>query len=286
MINLSGKVYAVFGVANHTSIAWAIVRQLQNCGATVVLCVHPIMLDRAAKLAQEHGIGEPIVCDVEGAPGQDPDTTLESCFRKLAQLGPFAGFVHSIGFSDKSELQGRFLDTSRENFMRTMNVSCYSFVEMCRLAQPLMPDGGSMLTLTFDASRGSYPNYNVMALAKAALETSVIYGATDLGAHKIRVNAIAASPENTLAARGISNFRAIGDFAEAQSPMGRRATVEEIANMAVFLLSPASSGTTGQTVFVDCGSSITTMPPARNAAQMSQAMARVAAIHEKMSAGG
>lgn len=285
MIDLSGMNYAVFGVANQSSIAWAIVKKIMACGGTPVLCVHPMMQERAAKLAAENGIGDIILCDVEDAPGCSPETSFQRCFDNLAMRGPYAGFVHSIGFSDKNELEGPFIGTTRENFMRTMNISCFSFVEMCRRAQPMMSAGGSILTLTFDASRGSYPNYNVMALAKAALETSVVYAATDLGEHNIRVNAIAASPENTLAARGISNFRAIGAFAEAQSPLARRATVEEIANTAVFLLSPASSGMTGQTVFVDCGSSITTMPPARNATLMAGAMSTVADIYAKQKAG-
>jgi enoyl-[acyl-carrier protein] reductase I len=280
-MNLRGKRVAVFGVANHASIAWGITKAIMARGGAPVLCVHPMMRERAAKLADENGIIEPlIVCDVERAPGGEA-IDLWNAFQGIAEGGPIYGVVHSIGFSDKEELEGPFINTSRENFLRTMNVSCYSFVEMCRLARPLMKDGGSLLTLTFDASRGSYPNYNVMALAKAALETAVVYGATDLGEFNIRVNAIAASPENTLAARGISNFRAIGAFAEAQSPLGRRATVEEIANTAAFLLSPESSGITGQTIFVDCGSSITTMPPARNAIPMANAMNTVAEIYAK-----
>lgn len=285
MIDLTGKNFAIFGVANDKSIAWAIVQQLMACGGIPILCSHPMMQARVEKLAAAHRIGEVILCDVESAPGSDPEVSLERCFQKLAMRGPFHGFVHSIGFSDTAQLEGRFLDTTRENFMRTMNISCFSLIEICKRAQPLMPDGGSILTLTFDASRGSYPNYNVMAPTKAALETSVIYAATELGEHNIRVNAIAASPENTLAARGIGNFRAIGAFAEAQSPMARRATVEEIGMMSAFLLSPASSGTTGQTIFVDCGSSITTMPPARNAGLMATAMKTVDDIFQKQKGG-
>lgn len=275
MIDLAGKRYVVFGVANEKSIAWAITQSLLACKAGVTLSCLQVMHRRVQKLAVEHGIEEPLLCNVGN------NAEMDSLFVELAKRGPYDGVVHSIAFSDTNELRGRFIDTSRANFVRTMEISCFSFVDIARRALPLMPDGGSMITLSFDASRGSYPHYNVMGLAKAALEASVNYLATDLGEHRIRVNAFIASPEDTLSARGIGNFRLIGDFAAAMSPFGRRATVEEIAQHAVYLLSPYSSGITGQSQFVDCGSSIPRMPPARNARLMSDAMAKVAEVYDK-----
>ncbi len=259
---------AIFGVANDRSLCWAIAQRMLADKADVVLVSHPMMLERVRKLAHPFGIEHVYGCEV-GDPEQ-----VEDCFRKLAPLGPFHGIVHGIAFSDKNELRGRFIDTSRENFATTMMISCYSFIEIARRATLLMPDGGSILTLTFDASR-PWPHYNIMGPAKAALEASVRYAAFDLGEHGIRVNAISASPEDTLSARGIQHFRVIGDWAEGMSPLGRRATLQEIANEAAYLLSPESSGVTGQIRFVDCGSSVPKLPPVRNAAKIYGAMGRV-----------
>lgn len=279
-MELFGKHYVVFGVANDKSICWPIAHALDELGAKIQLVSHPSMQERVDKLIEENGMPLPaIYCDVT------VPESLDTCFAQLAELAPLYGIVHGIAFSDKNELRGNFIDVSLHNFLQTMHVSCYSFIEIARRSQPLMTDGGSILTLTFDASRGSYPHYNVMGLAKAALEMAVNYTATDLGAHQIRVNAIAASPENTLSARGISNFRLIGDFAEAMSPMGRRATLTEIAHTAAFLLSPLGSGITGQTIFVDCGASVPRMPPARNAGHMATAMGKIAEVYREKNPG-
>lgn len=275
-MELSGKTYVVFGVANKNSICWAIAQELKARGALVQLVCHPVMYDRVLKLTEGAGFVSPLQCDVS------IQVSTEDCFRMLKEkVMPIDGIVHGIAFSDTKELTGRFIDTSRENFLNTMLISCYSFMELARRSQELMPNGGSILTLTFDASRGSYPHYNVMGLAKAGLEAAVNYTSTDLGEFGIRVNAIAASPEDTLSARGIGNFRLIGAFAEAMSPLGRRATVAEIAHVATFLLGSYASGITGQTIFVDCGSSAPKMPPARNAGKMADAMRRIDETYQK-----
>jgi enoyl-[acyl-carrier protein] reductase I len=274
-IDLTGKKYLVCGVANERSICWAIVKALRSAGATVILTYLPIddkRLKKLVDLAASEDVTELIPCNFY------EEASIKSCFEKLATMGPFAGAVHGIAFSDKDQLNGPFIDVTRENFMNTMMVSCYSFIELAREVSPLMLQGGSIITLSFDASRGTYPNYNVMALAKSSLETGVRYLATDLGVRNIRVNTLSPSPERTLAAAGISNFNRIGDFAEGMSPLGRRATMEEIGNTALFLLSDMSSGIDGQTILVDCGASSTIMPSPRHAAKMAQNFNEIAKI--------
>lgn len=276
MIDLKGRRYVVFGVATSASICWGIVKQILACGGEVILVSHPDLKKFVEKLAAEAGISAVYFADVAN------EESVEMCFSELARHQPLDGVVHGIAFSAKEELKGAFIDVSLKNFLTTMHISCFSFIEIARRCASLMQSGGSIITITFDASRGTYPHYNVMALAKAALETSVMYLASDLGEKNIRVNGIAASPENTLSARGISNFYAIGAFAEAMSPLQRRATVSEISNEAVYLLSSASSGVTGQIRFVDCGASITTMPPGRNAGMLEKAMGNIREIYERI----
>ncbi len=278
MIDLTGKYYAVFGVANKSSISWAIAQQLMTCGAYVTLACHPAMVKRAEKLIDGYKqVLEVMSCDVteEGA--------VESYFsNQITRIGArLDGVVHGIAFSDTNELNGEFIATSRENFEKTMLISCFSLVEIARHSTKLMTDGGSIITLTFDAANGPYPHYNVMAVAKAALEAAVRGLAFDLGANNIRVNAISASPINTLSARGISEFRLIRDYAASMSPMGRCATAQEVANEAAYLLSPDSSGVTGQVRFVDAGSSVPNMPPVRNAAQLADNMTAIEAVRLK-----
>lgn len=285
MFDIKDQVHVVFGVANQKSICYPIAKKLQESGARVVLVSHPSIQQkpRFKELANELGASLTIPCDVTKA------GSIQSCFSYLKiKLGceHIHGVVHGVAFSDKDELQGRYIDTSLENFLTTLHVSCYSFTEIARVAEPFMAPGGSLLTLTFDASQGTYPHYNVMALAKSALETSVKYLASDLGERGVRVNAISSSPEDTLSARGISGFRHIGGFASAMSPLGRRATVEEIANDAVYLLSPLASGKTGTVSFVDCGSSVSTMPPARNAGMMAGTMSDIANEYQKYQSEG
>lgn len=282
MLDLKGRRYAVFGVANKNSICWAITQQLIDCGAEVILVVHPDLEEKVAKLAADNDkILAVTPCDVSS------DDDIAKCFARLGNHAPLYGIVHGVAFSDKDELRGEFLATSRTNFQRTMDISCYSLIDIAARAREVMNDEGSILTLTFDAARGPYPHYNVMSVAKAALEAAMRNAAFDLGANNIRVNAISASPENTLSARGIGEFRLIGKFAESMSPMSRRATLEEIGAASAFLLSPVGSGITGQTVFVDCGSSVPTMPPARNASMMAEAMSGVASVHDnRVESGG
>lgn len=277
---LKGYTYLVCGVANDRSLAYHIAEALHRLGANLVLISQPGAIEKRAKPIAEALGASLYFCDVTD------DAMLDDVFEKLELHAPFHGFVHSIAFSDKSELRGRFIETSRLNFQKTLDISCYSFVDIARRMEHLMPDGGSGITLSFAAATGPMPHYNVMGIAKAALEAATKYLAFDMGEHMIRINAISASPEDTMAARGISDFRLIGDFAEAQSPLGRRATVEEIADMAVFLLSPLSSGTTGQIIYVDCGSSVPIMCPARNAERMSVAMSEIAQTYNSKKGDG
>lgn len=272
MTNLAGKRYVVWGVATINSICWAIAKKLKEEGAEVILVSHPALKDRVAKLSATIGIEHVLGCDV--AKTED----MEVCFTLLAAFeGGIDGVVHGIAFSDRTELAGRFVDTSRDNFATTMMVSCFSFINIAQRSAPLMTKGGCILTLTFDGSRGPYPHYNIMGPAKAALETAVKYAAYDLGEYNIRVNAISASPENTLSARGIKNFPLITEWADGMSPLGRRATIDEIANTSAFLLGPNGSGMTGQIVFVDCGSSVPKLPPVRYMPVIHRAIGRMVA---------
>tara|TARA_B100000745_G_scaffold300237_1_gene253473 strand:+ start:638 stop:1486 length:849 start_codon:yes stop_codon:yes gene_type:complete len=266
---LTGHTYIIAGIANNKSLAYPIAQMLHAAGAKIVMISHPMNEKRASKIAQELDAAA-YYCDVAS------DEELERCIAEVSQHAPFAGMLHAIAFSDKDELRGEFIDTSRQNFLRSLDISCFSFVDLARRLRPYFSEGASLLTLSFDASRGPYPHYNVMGIAKAALEAATMYLANDLGADGVRVNAINASPEDTLSARGIGNFRLIGDFAESMSPLGRRATKEEIATMAMVLLSPLGSGVTGQVIFVDAGSSVPNMPPARNAGKMATAMSKIA----------
>jgi enoyl-[acyl-carrier protein] reductase I len=236
------------------------------------------------KLTASAGMRPPIICDVgtktaDGANVPD-EHKIASAVARLASEGMVVhGLVHGIAFSNSDELQGRFVDTTRENFVNTMIISCHSLAEIMHHLAPLMKDGGSAVTLTFDASHRTYPHYNVMGIAKAALEASVRYLAADFGRERIRVNSVSASPEDTLSARGIKHFRAIGAFASAKAPDGKRASLEEIAFEVVNLLDPRS-GVNGQNIMVDHGASITEMPPPWNAEMMAGAMTDVAAIYK------
>ena len=275
MKDLSHKQFVVFGVANDRSICWSIVEALRENGARIVLVAHPVNEKRVKQLANANNITDVLFCDVADA------ASLAALFESLSALGPFHGIVHGIAASDRNQLKGRYLDTTRENFVNTMIISCFSLTEIVRGMEHLLTGDASIVALSFDASRGTYPNYNVMGVAKGALEVSTRYLARDLGARGIRVNVVSPSPEDTLSARGISNFRAIGDFAEAMSPLGRRAELSEVGSTVAFLLSQASGGINGQIVLVDCGASSSIMPPARNAALLQTAMGRVAELHRK-----
>ena len=253
---MQGKRGLIMGVANDHSIAWGIARTLAAHGATLAFTYQGEALGRRVKpLAQSLGSSLVLPCDVENVP------TVDGVFSALAeQWGSLDFLVHAIAFSDKNELRGRFADTTRENFIRTMVISCFSFTEIAKRAATLMPAGGAMVTLTYNGGQRAMPNYNVMGVAKAALEASVRYLAVDFGPSAIRVNAISAGPIRTLAGAGISDARALFAFQQRHSPLRRGVTLDEIGGAALYLLSDLSSGVTGDIHFVDSGYNIITMP--------------------------
>jgi enoyl-[acyl-carrier protein] reductase I len=254
---MSGRRGLVMGVANDHSIAWGIAKALAAEGADLAFTFQNDALGkRVAPLAEELGAGNRLHrCDVE-EPG-----SVETLFVELGKVWESLDFlVHCIGFSDRNELKGRYADTTRENFVRTMVISAFSFTEIARRAALLMPSGGAMLTLTFGGSTRVVPNYNVMGVAKAALEASVRYLAADFGPDNIRVNAISAGPIRTLAGAGIADARFMFNFHRDHSPLRRTVTIENVGGAAVYLLSNLSEGVTGEVHFVDAGFNIVSMP--------------------------
>jgi enoyl-[acyl-carrier protein] reductase I len=253
---MQGKRGLIMGVANDHSIAWGIARTLAAHGATLAFTYQGEALGKRVKpLAQSLGAKLIMPCDVEDL------ASVDAVFGEIGrEWGTLDFLVHAIGFSDKNELKGRYADTTRENFSRTMVISCFSFTEAARRAAKLMPDGGAMITLTFNGGERAMPNYNVMGLAKAALEASVRYLAVDFGRERIRVNAISAGPIRTLAGAGIGDARAMFSFQQRHSPLGRGVTLEELGGAALYLLSDLSSGVTGEIHFVDSGYNVITMP--------------------------
>ena len=253
---MTGKRGLIMGVANNHSIAWGIAQKLAAQGAELAFTYQGDALGKRVKpLAAELGSDFVIPCDVEDI--ASVDTTIEAIKEKWGKLD---FVVHAIGFSDKNELKGLYADTSRENFTRTMVISCFSFTEIAKRAAELMTDGGAMLTLTYGGSMRIMPNYNVMGVAKAALEASVRYLAGDYGPRGIRVNAISAGPIRTLAGAGISDARAMLSWQQKHSPLRRTVTIEDVGNSALYLLSDLSSGVTGEIHYVDSGYNITSMP--------------------------
>jgi enoyl-[acyl-carrier protein] reductase I len=253
---MTGKRGLIMGVANNHSIAWGIAQKLAAQGAELAFTYQGDALGKRVKpLAAELGSDFVIPCDVEDI--ASVDATIEAIKEKWGKLD---FVVHAIGFSDKNELKGLYADTSRENFTRTMVISCFSFTEIAKRAAELMTDGGAMLTLTYGGSMRIMPNYNVMGVAKAALEASVRYLAGDYGPRGIRVNAISAGPIRTLAGAGISDARAMLSWQQKHSPLRRTVTIEDVGNSALYLLSELSSGVTGEIHYVDSGYNITSMP--------------------------
>ncbi len=246
---MKGKRGLIMGLANDKSLAWGIAQKLHEAGAELAFSYQgETMEKRVRPLAEQLGCDFLIDCDVS------TEAELDKTFAVLAARWPTIDFVvHAIGFSDKNELRGRYCDTSLDNFLMTMNISAYSFVAVTRRAAALMPDGGSILTLSYYGAEKVVPHYNVMGVAKAALETSVKYLANDLGPDKIRVNAISAGPIRTLAASGIGDFRYILKWNELNSPLRRNVTIEDVGGSALYLLSDLSSGVTGETHHVDAG---------------------------------
>ena len=256
MKRMQGKRGLVIGVANDHSIAWGIAQKLADEGAQLALTYQGEALDKRVRpLAESVKADLCLPCDVED---------LASVDRLFAGIkdkwGGLDFLVHAVAFSDKSELKGRYADTSRENFTRTMLISAFSFTELAKRSGALMGPGGTMLTLTFGGSTRVMPNYNVMGIAKAALEASVRYLAADFGPQGVRVNAISAGPVRTLAGAGIADARFMFNFQKQHSPLRRSVTIEEIGGAALYLLSDLSSGVTGDIHYVDAGYNIISMP--------------------------
>ena len=247
----------IMGVANDHSIAWGIAKALAAQGAELAFTYQGEALGkRVIPLAESVGSNIVLPCDVEAI--ASVDATFDALEKRWGTLD---FVVHAIGFSDKNELKGRYIEqTTRENFSRTMVISCYSFTEVAQRAAKLMPNGGSLLTLTYGGATRVMPNYNVMGLAKAALEASVRYIASDLGPQNIRVNAISAGPIRTLAGAGIGEARAMFSFQRAHSPLRRAVTIEDVGGSALYFLSDLASGVTGEVHFVDAGYNIISMP--------------------------
>jgi len=253
---MAGKRGLVMGVANDRSIAWGIARVLHGQGAELAFSYQGGAFGRrAVPLAQS--IGAKIIEEVDVEDLDSVDRMLD-VIRK--EWGSLDFVVHALAFSDRTELKGRYCDTTRKNFEHTMVISCFSFTEICKRASDLMNDGGSLLTLTYGGSTRVVPCYNVMGVAKAALEASVKYLASDLGPQGVRVNALSAGPMRTLAGAGISEARTLFHYQQRHAPMRRSPTLDEVGGAALYLLSDLSGAVTGEVHFVDCGYSTTFMP--------------------------
>jgi enoyl-[acyl-carrier protein] reductase I len=254
---MKGKRGLIMGIANDHSIAWGIARTLAAHGAEMAFTYQGEALGKRVRpLAEQLSVKQVLPCDVEDL------ASVDSVFSALKkEWGGLDFLVHAIAFADKSELKGRYADTSRENFSQTMLISCFSFTELAKRAAELMPEtGGSMITLTFGGSMRVMPNYNVMGVAKAALEASVRYLASDFGPRGIRVNSISAGPVRTLAGSGIGDARAMFAFQQKHSPLGRGVTLDELGGSALYLLSDLSGGVTGEIHYVDSGYNAILMP--------------------------
>ena len=253
---MHGKRGLVLGVANDHSIAWGIARTLRTHGAELAFTYQGEALGKRVKpLAASLGSSLMLPCDVEDL------ASLDHVFSRIAEdWGSLDFVVHAVAFSDRSELKGLYADTTRANFARTMLISCFSFTEVAKRAAALMPAGGSMLTLTFGGSNRVMPNYNVMGVAKAALEASVRYLAADFGPRNIRVNALSAGPMRTLAGAGIADARLMFNYQKRNAPLRRTVTLNEVGGAALYLLSDLSTAVTGEVHFVDSGYNIMSMP--------------------------
>lgn len=246
---MQGKRGLIMGLANDRSLAWGIAKTLSQAGAELAFSYQgEAMEKRVRPLAEQLGVARLFDCDVSDM------AALDQTFAQLALAWPTIDFVvHAIGFSDKNELRGRYCDTSLDNFLTTMNISVYSFTAVAQRAAAMMPKGGSLLTLSYYGAEKVVPHYNVMGVAKSALETSVKYLAADLGRDGIRVNAISAGPIKTLAASGIGDFRLILKWNEYNAPLKRNVTIEDVGGAGLYLLSDLSAGVTGETHHVDAG---------------------------------
>ncbi|GGE22082.1 enoyl-[acyl-carrier-protein] reductase [NADH] [Aureimonas endophytica] len=253
---MQGKRGLVMGVANHNSIAWGAAKALHAHGAELALTYQGEAFGKRVRpLANEIGAKLLIDCDVEDI------ASVDAAFARIREeWGGLDFLVHALAFSDKNELKGLYADTSRENFSRTMLISCFSFTEITRRAAELMTTGGSVLTLTYGGSTRVMPNYNVMGVAKAALEASVRYLAADYGPRNIRVNAVSAGPVRTLAGAGVSDARLMFNYQRKNAPLRRNVTIDEVGGAVLYLLSDLANGVTGEIHYVDSGYNIMSMP--------------------------
>ncbi|TCS60344.1 enoyl-ACP reductase FabI [Varunaivibrio sulfuroxidans] len=252
---MEGKKGLIMGVANNRSIAWGIAKAAHAQGAELAFTYQgEALLKRITPLAGEVGAEIVLPCDVTD------EGSVDAVFTHLQEKwGALDFVVHAVAYSDKDELKGRYLDTTRENFNRSLDISCYSFTAVCQRAAPLMNDGGSLLTLTYYGAEKVIPHYNVMGVAKAALEASVRYLAADMGAQNVRVNALSAGPMKTLAASGIGDFRYILKWNELNAPLKRNVSLEDVGGAGLYLLSNLSNGVTGEIHHVDSGYNIVGM---------------------------
>jgi len=253
---MEGKRGLIMGVANDHSIAWGIAQSVAAHGAKLAFTYQGEALEKRVRPLAESVKGELVMpCDVEDI------ATVDKVFSEIEKKwGGLDFLVHAVAFSDKNQLKGLYADTTRDNFIRTMVISCFSFTEAAKRAAALMKDGGSMITLTYNGGDRAMPNYNAMGVAKAALEASVRYLAVDYGSRSIRVNAISAGPIRTLAGAGIGDARVMFAFQQKNSPLGRGVTLEELGGAGLYLLSDLSTGVTGEIHFVDSGYNVIAMP--------------------------
>lgn len=257
---MRGKRGLVMGVANDRSIAWGIAKALAEAGAELAFSYQGEAFGKRVEPLAE-SVGSDLLVDVDVTDA----SSMEACFKTLAdRWGSLDFLVHAIAYSDKTELTGRFVNTSRDNFQNSLNISCYSFIDCARRAEPLMPDGGTLLTLTYMGSNRVQPNYNVMGVAKAALESSVRYLANDLGPQGIRVNAISPGPMKTLAGAAIGGARKTFKTTEMNAPLRANATLEAVGGTAVYLCSEAGACTTGEIIRVDGGYHVLGMMQSEN----------------------
>ena len=269
---MQGKRGVIMGLANDKSIAWGIAKQLSEHGAEIALTYQgDALLKRVQPLAEQLGTTVIEECNVT-----DQDS-IDKAFDSIeTKMGKIDFLVHAIGFSDKNELQGKYLDTTRANFINTMDISCFSFTAVCNRAYKMMNDGGSALTLTYLGSEKYIPNYNVMGVAKAALEASVRYLAVDMGDKGIRVNSLSAGPIRTLAASGIGDFRTMLRWNELGAPLGRNMDIHDVGKSALYLLSDLSSGVSGELHYVDGGYNMVGMPKLDKAGELAEVLQSIA----------
>ena len=255
-IMIKGKKGVIFGIANDHSIAWGIAKKLHSYGSELAITYqNNTLLKRVKPLAEKVETNTLIECDVS------IEVHIQKTVEKIKnKFGTIDFIIHAIAYSDKNELNGRYIETTKNNFINSLSISCYSFTKIAKLFQPIMNDGGSLVTLSFYGANKVMPNYNVMGVAKAALETSVKYLSVDLGDQNIRVNAISAGPMRTLAGAAIANAREVYKYTNDNSSLKRNVDLEELGNSALYLVSDLSSAITGEIHYVDCGFNIVGMP--------------------------